>query len=289
MASNNKVLLVEDVYILFEQVQTFLTRKGLEVLEIEQGEIVNSYEKGVILFNQHKPSLAVLDIEINGENDGIDLGTYIRGISDIPIIFLSKYYGDAYLQRIKVIQGANFVLKAKKPFDMRQLWIQIEIANSQQKHYVDQKNDLDSRSEQQKAIDLKNEVIVLKVIELNSGMTLPDDEAAPSHVERTFHFDQITFIQSANKTNSDGNNNVEINLKDKRVFRNRQTIKGIGQLLPEFMVKCNQSVIVNANYIDCTLKASNLVRLTVNKQFTVAVNCRENVLKQWQLAIARKK
>lgn len=281
-----KVLLIEDVYILFEQVQEFLTKKGYEVLEIEEGEIVDSYEKAVALFDMHKPGLAVLDIEINSEKDGIDVGTYIRNISDIPILFLSNYYHKHYIERIQSIAGASLVVKVSKPLDLRQLWVQIQLAVSQHVLMNTKLDALRATMEQERQITLKNEVIMLKVVEHTSGKMQEKDEAPP-FAEHAFYFDQLIYIQSFNKQ-SEGNNNILIHIQNRKVFRMRQTIKRIALQLPEFMVKCNQSIIVNANHISHVAHGTGILYLTNGKNFAIGLNCRENILEQWGLAVHRR-
>ncbi|MBK8416595.1 MAG: response regulator [Bacteroidetes bacterium] len=51
-----------------------------------------------------KPDIVLLDINLEGKQDGIDLGKYIHEKLGIPFVFLSSYSDKNTLDRAKQVQ-----------------------------------------------------------------------------------------------------------------------------------------------------------------------------------------
>lgn len=82
MNNKYKILLVEDE----KNIQTFVTA----LLEADNYKVISAHNcgNGKMLFSSHNPDLVVLDLGLPDE-DGIELLTYIRKISPVPVIVLS--------------------------------------------------------------------------------------------------------------------------------------------------------------------------------------------------------
>jgi len=97
-----------------------LVRHGYKVCGVAA-----SGEEALALARQHRPALALMDIRIQGEMDGIQTAEVLRRELDLPVIFLSAHSDELTLQRAKVAAPYGFLVK---PFDERELRLNIEVA-----------------------------------------------------------------------------------------------------------------------------------------------------------------
>ncbi len=129
--SKIKVLIVEDELIIANDLKDILEQGHYEVCRIAK-----SYEEGISALEVHNPDIALLDINIKGEKDGVDLGSQIRALFKIPFIFISSHTDQGTLARVKQIHPYGFLVK---PFEEDDVFVAIELAlsnfsNEQSKH-----------------------------------------------------------------------------------------------------------------------------------------------------------
>ena len=74
-----------------------------------------------------------MDIQLNGEMDGIFVAQQISRLYNIPFIYLTGSYEDSLIERAKQTNPVGFL---NKPFDETEIQILIETA-------ISQKQDLD--------------------------------------------------------------------------------------------------------------------------------------------------
>ncbi len=118
--SKKKIIIVEDKSIVSHDI-----KRRLEVLGYEVPGIAPSGEKAVELVKEHSPDLILMDIQLQGEMDGIEAANLIRKELDIPIIYLTAFSDEATLKRAMITDPYAYIIK---PFEPRELQISIEIA-----------------------------------------------------------------------------------------------------------------------------------------------------------------
>lgn len=115
-----KVLIVEDEMIISEDMAMILEEAGYEV-----SDQVVSYDSAIESINENKPDLILLDINIQGSKDGIDIANWLNDNYNIPFIYTSSL-GDAQtIKRAKLTNPSSYIIK---PFKEEQLLASIEIA-----------------------------------------------------------------------------------------------------------------------------------------------------------------
>ena len=72
-----------------------------------------------------KPDLALLDIELQGRNDGLAIGDYLLANTDIPFVYMTGHDETKVLEQARKTVPDGFLLK---PFDDRQLRVAVEMA-----------------------------------------------------------------------------------------------------------------------------------------------------------------
>lgn len=114
-----KILIVEDEPIIVATIETALKKQGYDVV----GE-ADSYEEAVLEIQQKNPELILLDIQLEGDRDGIDLA---KSLDDqkIPYLFLTSQTDPSTIDRIKNVKPLGFIAK---PFTEAGLRSNIELA-----------------------------------------------------------------------------------------------------------------------------------------------------------------
>ncbi|MBK7358924.1 MAG: response regulator transcription factor [Saprospiraceae bacterium] len=117
-----RVLIVEDEPLIAENIAMYLNNHDYEV-----AGIAYDYEEAILKLEQEKPDIVLLDINLEGELDGIDVGKFIHEKMGIPFVFLSSYSDKSTLERAKHIQPSGYLVK---PFHEKSLMATLEISLS---------------------------------------------------------------------------------------------------------------------------------------------------------------
>ena len=120
MKSEIKIMIVEDSKIIASKI-----RKSLENMGYLVTAIVGSGEEAIKKAEEGKPSLALMDILLEGKMDGIEAAGTIRSRFDIPCIYLTAYADQKILDRAKITEPFGYIIK---PFQDRELHSNIEMA-----------------------------------------------------------------------------------------------------------------------------------------------------------------
>ncbi|VAX09516.1 diguanylate cyclase/phosphodiesterase (GGDEF & EAL domains) with PAS/PAC sensor(s) [hydrothermal vent metagenome] len=127
--SGQSILLVED-----EAITALDEKEVVEGLGYVVTGIASSAEEAWEHIEKKCPDLVLMDIVIKGGVDGIELAEQIRQRYDVPVVFVTAYCDQAFVERAKLTEPFGYVIK---PFDRRSLASNIEIAIY--KHRIDQK------------------------------------------------------------------------------------------------------------------------------------------------------
>jgi two-component system, LytTR family, response regulator LytT len=115
-----QVLIVEDELIIAEDMKEMLRELQYNVVGI-----ASDYEEAGSILSEVVPDIALLDIHLRGQEDGITLARSIREKFDIPVVFISSYSDRATVERAKQVRPEGYIVK---PFTREDLYTSIEIA-----------------------------------------------------------------------------------------------------------------------------------------------------------------
>ncbi|MBF0519264.1 MAG: response regulator [Nitrospirae bacterium] len=115
-----KILVVEDEAIIAKDI-----KKCLELIGYEITAAVATGQEALESLNHNKPDLVLMDIMLNGPQDGIETADAIKLRFDIPVIYLTAYADEQILERAKITEPFGYILK---PFEETELRTTIEIA-----------------------------------------------------------------------------------------------------------------------------------------------------------------
>lgn len=114
------VLIVEDEGVVALSLQAALTKMGYRVVGIAM-----TGKEAILLTNDKKPDVILMDIHLKGDMDGIQTTEKINEISDIPVIFLTAYADDETVSRATKTRSHSYLVK---PYNPRELYSNIEFA-----------------------------------------------------------------------------------------------------------------------------------------------------------------
>ena len=115
-----RILAVED-----DPIQGELLRIALEVMGYELIEVVDNGLVALQLAQTTKPDIILMDIQIHGKQDGIEIAQKIKETCPSPIIFTTSFSDPETIRRAKHTEPYGYLLK---PYKEKELQIAIEMA-----------------------------------------------------------------------------------------------------------------------------------------------------------------
>ncbi|HKP22806.1 MAG TPA: response regulator [Dongiaceae bacterium] len=116
---NARIMLVEDERIVALHMQVLLNGFGYDVV----ANVANG-EEALQRIEETKPDLVLMDINIEGEIDGIDTVARIPASHHVAVVYLTSYSDEATLERARATKPYGYLLK---PFSERELRATIEM------------------------------------------------------------------------------------------------------------------------------------------------------------------
>ncbi len=115
-----KILVVEDEFIIASNIQRMLERMKYYVTDIcsRSNDVLPSVQN-------ERPDVVLMDIRIDGDEDGVSLAEKLRDLYNLPVVYLSGLMDDQTLERAKITQPFGYIAK---PFSQRELEVTLEIA-----------------------------------------------------------------------------------------------------------------------------------------------------------------
>ena len=165
--SQKKILIVEDESIIAEDISDSLISLGYRITGM-----VYSGEEAIEAAAKFRPDLVLMDVNLQGEIDGITAAAEIRSRFQIPVVYLTAYADENTLRRVNATKPFGYIVK---PFEEKNLHTTIQLALHQ--HEYDSLTNLPNRSllreqlnqvlEKQKELPAMIPVITLSLDRIN--------------------------------------------------------------------------------------------------------------------------
>ena len=210
MLDNEHILIVEDEALFASKMEMQIDKLGHNCVGIEDNSV-----SALHLIESEPVTLILMDINIQGDYDGIELAEKIQSQRDITILFVTSNHDDLSFKRATRNGAAGFITK---PFTDIQLQRAIELAISQKKQ-----KDLPSAEEISRvegdSIFIKKTKAIVKVL-----------------------FEDIFYLEADGRYS-------RIYTKGEK-FLVRQALKKLTERLPVTQfIQCHRSYVVNINKI----------------------------------------
>ncbi|MGB9836315.1 MAG: HD domain-containing phosphohydrolase, partial [Candidatus Saccharicenans sp.] len=115
-----RILIVEDENLVARDLYNMVRTMGYEVTDVVQNgeEVLRSIQK-------KRPDLALMDIILKGNLDGISVASVLWEEHGIPVVYITSFADDLTFERAKLTEPFGYLIK---PFEERELELTIETA-----------------------------------------------------------------------------------------------------------------------------------------------------------------
>jgi two-component system, cell cycle sensor histidine kinase and response regulator CckA len=101
-----RLVIVEDEAVTALDISQQLRRLGYQVVAV-----ASNGRQAITQTLAHRPDVVLMDIQLPGEMDGIDVARRIQASAPIPIIYMSANADAVTLKRIQTTNAARVILK----------------------------------------------------------------------------------------------------------------------------------------------------------------------------------
>lgn len=123
---NKKILVVEDESLIALDIKFILEKEGYDVITN-----IKTVETAIACIEEHNPDIVLIDINLNQNKDGVDLGTYLLAKDTIPYIYITSYSNKVVLDRVNDTRPHGYIVK---PFRAENLITTISVVLNNFKH-----------------------------------------------------------------------------------------------------------------------------------------------------------
>ncbi|PKN36894.1 MAG: hypothetical protein CVU62_12400 [Deltaproteobacteria bacterium HGW-Deltaproteobacteria-2] len=117
---SDKIMVVEDEWIVADQLCNNLKDLGYMVCST-----ASTGDEAISNVKEDKPDLILMDIVLKNKMDGIEAAEQITSQFNIPVIYLTAYTNQEYIERAKQTKPFGYLIK---PFKQGELYANIEMA-----------------------------------------------------------------------------------------------------------------------------------------------------------------
>jgi len=113
---SSRILIVEDEVVVAMYIETLLVTFGYEV-----AGIVTNGKDAIDAVKNNDIALILMDINIEGDIDGIETVKRIKEFSDVPVIYVSAYIDKETIDRAAETKPASYLSKPFKNKDLKDI------------------------------------------------------------------------------------------------------------------------------------------------------------------------
>ena len=146
-----KVLIVENEVIISEYLASHLKNSGYQITDI-----VESGEHALQSIEKNLPDIVIMDIELEGELDGIQTTEEINKILKLPVIYLTKLSDKPTFKRALQTYPASYLVKPFNEVDLMNT-IELTLFNAS---CAEKKNDIKNDIPDNPIYALSNKVFI---------------------------------------------------------------------------------------------------------------------------------
>ncbi len=220
-----KILIVEDDPILFARLERLLKN------DYELYDFTPSVEQAIEKIDNKRPHLALLDIDLEGEYSGLDLGKKLKEEYEIPFIYVTQHKDMPTFTQALVTGHEQYVVKTKPTLNKEELLNAIQT--------------ILFKKEQRKEIENQNGILAT-----DDYLGKLKNRTAEEGLRSAINYEDIALISTRRFKTAKGMENVEKNYVAFNTIANEWyvrpgTIKEFKEILPDHFLQVNDGEIVN--------------------------------------------
>ncbi len=261
MKTKAHILIVEDEALLYKRMKTVLLREHFSV-----ADYTPSVAEALEQIQKHTPDIVLLDINLQGEATGIDLGKILHEQYGIPFIYVTEFDDDQTFYKGLATQHEHFIVKTKPRLNPTEIIRAI--------YTVLQKQEKQNIPSQQGVIGLVDYLRDLRAVGENTITRVP------------IPYEQIAFFTTDIRDNGEQlkDNYIWLLRTDGKEFLIRSSLSDLLRHLPSCFVQISDCCIVNLSpeLLQGRINGSRLSimdrEFTINRSFLKNVNKRIKLL-----------
>ncbi|MFV8363532.1 response regulator transcription factor [Flavobacterium sp. ZT3P35] len=109
----SKIIVVEDELLIALHIKKVLEKNNYEVT-ID----ITSVEDAIQYIEKSPPDLVLIDINLNKDKEGIELGSYLLKKDTIPYVYLTSYSDKSTLDKVNMTRPQGYIVKPFKDEDL---------------------------------------------------------------------------------------------------------------------------------------------------------------------------
>lgn len=239
-----KILIVEDEFIIARNLQVML-----EDLGYEPHEPVGTKKSALAAIEELEIDLVILDINLNGKQEGIEIGKYLNEKKEIPFIYLTSNSDKGTLNEAKLTHPKSYLIK---PFKQEDIFAAIEMAIDP---IVENKEEDTSKLGGSNVSSILHNCLFIKLGSKYLKVKI----------------DEVTHVEADGKT-------VEVHTLQGQKFQVKMSLEQMHNQVGRFgFVRIQRSFIINLNHL--TAINGDFVYIE-SKSFPIGRQYKEDLMKQ---------
>jgi len=233
---NEYILIVEDEAVLYRRMKKILSKESFQV-----SDYTPSVTEALKKINTKRPDLVLLDIKLQGDLTGIDLGKMLYENYHIPFIYVTDFDNDMFFSKALETHHDHYLVKTKPRINANELKRAIYTALKRNQSKSNDENKKISGSTKPSKLGISALVDYLDALKKYHN----DDVT-----RKTVLFEDIAFLTSDIKHLVTFNNDFRKNYiwfitKNKNIYYLKKSLKDLCMDLPKNFLRVSDSYIVN--------------------------------------------
>lgn len=263
MKNKAHILIVEDEALLYKRMKTVLLREHFSV-----ADYTPSVEEALENIQRQTPDLVLLDIDLQGEATGLDLGQILHNEYHIPFIYITDFADDHTFYKGLATHHEQFIVKTKPRLNPTEIIRAI--------HTV--------LNKQQETKNITKEGII-GLVDYAKQLHNYADKVTRVPIK----YEDISFFTTDNFTNTEGKleklqaNYLWLLRKDGKRFFINSSLKDLLKHLPYYFVQVSNSHIVNISPEILTGRINGIRLSVLDKEITISERFQKNFNKRMKM------
>ena len=221
------ILIVEDQPALYERLRRALVKQRFTV-----DEYTKSYDEAIERITSNTPDVVLLDINLQGKKDGIDLGKILHSKYKIPFIYVTESNDDTTFQQGLHTNHEQFIVKTKPRLNIDDVVRAIYTV-------------LHKKKENNLSFDKEGIIGLVDYLEEVKNYGKGGVTKVPTKFEDIAFFTVKPFVNQNEQEEELRANYLWFLTRNKEYFFLKSSLKELLKHLPTYFVRINESYIVN--------------------------------------------
>ncbi len=226
---NEHILIVEDEAILYRRIKKILEKEGFST-----SDYTPSVEEALRKIEEKRPDLVLLDIKLQGDLTGIDLGKMLYNDYHIPFIYVTDFDNDMFFAKALETHHEHYLVKTKPRLNATELKRAIYTA-------LQRNQDQKQQSVKTGKLGIQALVNYLDILKKLSVKDLTRKNIAFEDI--AFFTRDVKFLKEYNTEFR--KNYIWLITRDHKLYFLKNSLKQLIKNLPDNFVRVNDHYIIN--------------------------------------------